>query len=184
MNSIYKKKLVFSILTCFLAFTLLSTTPKAMANIVSKEQLKNVGYYTSWSAYSNFTPDKIDATKLTHINYAFANVNEELKITLGDSYIDPSNIKKLNELKKINPNLKILISVGGWSWSDKFSDAALTDKSRTIFANSCVDFIKKYGFDGIDIDWEFPVSGGPPTNKYRKEDKQILPFYLKPYEKN
>lgn len=179
MNSIYKKKLVFSILTCFLAFTLLSTTPKAMANIVSKEQLKTVGYYTSWSAYSNFTPDKIDATKLTHINYAFANVNEELKITLGDSYIDPSNIKKLNELKKINPNLKILISVGGWSWSDKFSDAALTDKSRTIFANSCVDFIKKYGFDGIDIDWEFPVSGGPPTNKYRKEDKQNFTLLLK-----
>lgn len=179
MNSIYKKKLVFSILTCFLAFTLLSTTPKAMANIVSKEQLKTVGYYTSWSAYSNFTPDKIDATKLTHINYAFANINEELKITLGDSYIDPSNIKKLNELKKINPNLKILISVGGWSWSDKFSDAALTDKSRNIFANSCVDFIKKYGLDGIDIDWEFPVSGGPPTNKYRKEDKQNFTLLLK-----
>ncbi|OYO87175.1 glycoside hydrolase family 18, partial [Lachnotalea glycerini] len=66
----------------------------------------------------------------------------------------------------------------GWNWSDKFSDAALTDASRTAFANSCVDFINKYGFDGIDIDWEYPVSGGLATNKTRPADKKNFTLLL------
>jgi hypothetical protein len=122
---------------------------------------KVVGYYAAWAAYSGYTPDKIDATKLTHINYAFANIGSDLKITLGYPDIDPANISRLNSLKQINPALKTIISIGGWSWSERFSDAALTDASRTSFADSCVDFIVKYGFDGAEIDWEYPVSGGP-----------------------
>ncbi len=134
-------------------------------------QNKVVGYYAAWAAYSGITPDKLDATKLTHINYAFANIGSDLKITLGYPDVDLSNIQKLNALKQINPNLKTLIAVGGWSWSGRFSDAALTQESRNIFADSCVDFIVKYGFDGIDIDWEYPVSGGLSTNVKRAEDK-------------
>lgn len=131
---------------------------------------KVIGYYAAWANYSGFTPSKIDASKLTHINYAFANINSSLKITLGYPDVDPVNIKQLNALKKTNTNLKTLISVGGWSWSGRFSDAALTDTSRTTFANSCVAFIVKYGFDGVDIDWEYPVSGGISPNK-RAADK-------------
>jgi chitinase len=130
-----------------------------------------VGYYAAWSAYSGFTPDKLDANKLTHINYAFANIGSDLKITMGYPDIDGANFKKLNALKVVNPNLKTIISVGGWTWSGRFSDAALTDASRTTFANSCVDFIVKYGFDGVDIDWEYPVRGGMSTNISRPEDK-------------
>jgi chitinase len=130
-----------------------------------------VGYYAAWAAYSGFTPDKIDASKLTHINYAFANIGSDYKITLGYPDIDAVNFTKLKALKQIHPNLKILISVGGWSWSDRFSDAALTDASRTAFADSCVAFIVNYGLDGVDIDWEYPVSGGLSTNAYRPEDK-------------
>jgi len=133
---------------------------------------KVVGYYAAWAAYSGFTPDRIDCTKLTHINYSFANIGTDLKIALGYPDIDPANFTKLNALKQINPNLKTLISVGGWSWSGRFSDAALTDASRTAFADSCVDFIVNYGFDGIDIDWEYPVAGGVSTNVRRPEDKQ------------
>ncbi|MDF2942701.1 MAG: glycoside hydrolase family 18 [Herbinix sp.] len=132
---------------------------------------KLVGYYAAWAAYSGFTPEKIDANKLTHINYAFANIGSDLKITLGYPDVDPSNIAKLNALKQSNPNLKTLIAVGGWSWSARFSDAALTAESRSVFANSCVDFIVKYGFNGIDIDWEYPVAGGLSTNIRRPEDK-------------
>lgn len=131
-----------------------------------------VGYYAAWSAYSGFTPDKIGASKLTVINYAFANIGSDLKIAMGYPDIDPGNFTKLKALKKSYPNLKTLIAVGGWSWSGKFSDVALTDSSRTAFADSCVDFIVKYGFDGIDIDWEYPVSGGLSTNVSRPEDKQ------------
>lgn len=132
---------------------------------------KVIGYYAAWAAYSGFTPDKIDAGKLTHINYAFANIGSDYRITLGYPDVDASNLAKLVALKQTNPNLKLLIAVGGWSWSARFSDAALTDASRTVFADSCVDFIVKYGLDGVDIDWEYPVSGGLSTNIRRPEDK-------------
>ncbi len=139
---------------------------------------KVVGYYAAWAAYSGFTPDKIDASKLTHINYAFASIGSDLKIALGYPDIDPGNISKLNALKQTSPNLKTIIAVGGWSWSGRFSDAALTEESRTTFAASCVDFIVKYGFDGVDIDWEYPVSGGLSTNVKRPEDKQNFTLLL------
>jgi len=137
-----------------------------------------VGYYAAWAANSGFTPAQIDATKLTHINYAFANIGPDLKITLGYPYIDPYNFSLLNALKQTNPNLKTLISVGGWTWSGLFSDVALTDASRKNFADSAVTFIKQYGFDGVDIDWEFPVSGGLPTNIRRPEDKHNFTLLL------
>ncbi len=139
---------------------------------------KIVGYYAAWAAYSGYYPNQIDANKLTHINYAFANISPDLKVTLGYPDIDVNNFKLLNSLKQTNPNLKTLISVGGWTWSGKFSDAALTDASRTVFADSCVAFIKQYGFDGVDLDWEYPVSGGLNSNSKRPEDKQNFTLLL------
>lgn len=64
-----------------------------------------------------------------------------------------------------------MISVGGWTWSGKFSDAALTYESRTAFAESVAQFVVEHGFDGVDIDWEYPVGGGYPTNVARPQDK-------------
>ncbi|HKM34471.1 MAG TPA: glycosyl hydrolase family 18 protein [Lachnospiraceae bacterium] len=150
-------------------------TPKPPAQTSSR---KIVGYYAAWAAYSGYLPNQIDASKLTHINYAFANISSDLKLALGYPDIDENNIKLLNSLKQTNPNLKTLISVGGWTWSGKFSDAALTDASRTTFADSCVAFMKQYGFDGVDLDWEYPVSGGLATNTKRPEDKQNFTLLL------
>ncbi|WP_110291289.1 glycoside hydrolase family 18 protein [Lachnotalea glycerini] len=157
-----------------------SETSESSDAAVSTDTSSNrvVGYYAAWAAYYSYYPNQINATKLTHINYAFANISSDLKLTLGYPDIDQNNIKLLNSLKNSNPDLKTLISVGGWNWSDKFSDAALTDASRTAFANSCVDFINKYGFDGIDIDWEYPVSGGLATNKTRPADKKNFTLLL------
>ena len=148
-----------------------TVTPSHTPTPVQLPSTKMVGYYAAWSAYSGFTPDKIDARKLTHINYAFANIGNDFRITLGYPDVDSANITKLNALKQVNPNLKTIIAVGGWSWSGRFSDAALTEASRTVFADSCVDFIVQHGFDGVDIDWEYPVSGGLSTNIRRPEDK-------------
>lgn len=148
-----------------------TAAPSATPAPVLTSGTKVIGYYAAWAAYSGFTPDKVDAAKLTHINYAFANIGSDLKITLGYPDVDPGNIAKLNALKQVNPNLKTIISVGGWDWSGRFSDTALTDASRAAFADSCVAFIVKYGFDGIDIDWEYPVAGGLSTNVKRPEDK-------------
>lgn len=153
--------------------------PKEEEKNTTDSKYRKVGYYAAWARYSGFSPAKLDPNSLTHINYAFANIGSDLKITLGYPDIDEKNIQELNDLKKRNSKLKTLIAVGGWSWSAKFSDAALTDTSRKTFADSIVDFIVKYGFDGVDIDWEYPVSGGLSTNGRRPEDKQNFTLLMK-----
>ncbi|MDD2534044.1 MAG: glycoside hydrolase family 18 protein [Eubacteriales bacterium] len=131
-----------------------------------------IGYYGGWKSLEGYTPDNIDGSKLTHVLYAFAYIDSNMRIGMGSTQYDPSNFAKLRALKERNPHLKTLISVGGWDWSGRFSDAALTEDSRTTFANSCVDFILKHGFDGVDLDWEYPVRGGQAGNIKRPEDKQ------------
>ena len=145
-----------------------STTTIPSSSAASRKII--AGYYASWAAYSGYTPNRIPAG-VTHIIYAFANIGPDLKMKMGDSTIDPSNFDKLRQLKSQRPNLATLISIGGWTWSDKFSDVAMTDESRTAFANSVVTFITQHGFDGVDIDWEYPVSGGLPNTITRAEDK-------------
>ncbi len=85
---------------------------------------------------------------------------------------------RLQILKAENPHVKTFISIGGWTWSTYFSNIALTEDSREIFAASCVDFIQEYEFDGADIDWEYPVSGGLSSNIYRPEDKENFTLLL------
>lgn len=115
--------------------------------------------------------DNIDANKLTHINYAFVDIKKG-KAFLSNEKTDSTNFRKLNQLKAQNPELKILISIGGWAWSENFSDAVLTDSSRKVFAKSSVEIIKKYNLDGVDIDWEYPGMPGEEGNVFRPEDKQ------------
>ncbi|WP_264805180.1 glycosyl hydrolase family 18 protein [Cytobacillus sp. NCCP-133] len=143
------------------------------------------GYYAGWSTYSGYDVSDIDATKFTQINYAFANIGDDLRMQVGDPYADieksfpgdsstdafKGNFNQLKKLKQKYPHLKTVISVGGWSWSGKFSDAALTESSRTVFADSVVKFLVTYGFDGVDFDWEYPVGGGMETNVNRPIDK-------------
>lgn len=64
------------------------------------------------------------------------------------------------ELKKKNPDLKLAMSIGGWTLSEPFHRMAATEESRKVFAGSIVEFIKKWGFDGVDVDWEYPGKGG------------------------
>ena len=72
----------------------------------------------------------------------------------------------------------MLVSVGGWSWSKGFSDAALTEKSRLKFAKSCAVFVDKYNLDGIDLDWEYPNQIGA-GNTHRPEDVHNFTLMLK-----
>ncbi|MDF2999919.1 MAG: glycoside hydrolase family 18 [Bacillota bacterium] len=137
------------------------------------------GYYTAWSAYSGYTPEHIQASKLTHISYAFAEIGPDLRVRMGYPDKDPENFKLLQQLKQKNPQLKTLISIGGWTWSGRFSDAALTEKNRQVFAESCITFMKQFGFDGIDLDWEYPVAGGLTSNKTRPDDKKNFTLLLK-----
>lgn len=169
---------------CLLLCLMLGVAVQAQDETAPK---RIVGYYMSWAIYGReyFVSD-IPADKMTHINYAFANLSDEGECLIGDSWADieiafegdtedapfKGNFNQLNLLKEKNPNLKTLISVGGWTWSRLFSDVAETAETRAKFAASCVKFMKDYGFDGIDVDWEYPTGGGDPTNHERPEDPE------------
>lgn len=128
-----------------------------------------IGYVGGYKGLVN--ANKVSAEKLTHINYAFVDVKSN-RAFLSNEKTDTINFRTLNLLKKINPALKILISIGGWSWSENFSDAVLTDTARKAFAASAVEIIRKHQLDGVDIDWEYPGRPGEEGNVYRPEDKQ------------
>lgn len=83
---------------------------------------------------------------------------------------------QLNHLKGQHPHLKTMISIGGWTLSDQFSDMAKTASSRETFVASCVQIMLDYGFDGIDVDWEYPVSGGLTDGA--PEDKENFTLLL------
>ncbi|WP_128547875.1 glycoside hydrolase family 18 protein [Larkinella soli] len=114
--------------------------------------------------------DRIAAEKLTHINYAFVDIKNN-RAWLHNLATDTTNFRNLNGLKKRNPDLKILISIGGWAWSENFSDAVLSDTSRQAFASSATDIVRQYNLDGIDIDWEYPGMKGE-DNVFRPEDRE------------
>ena len=138
-----------------------------------------VGYYTGWSAYKGYTPAKVPAAYLSHLNYAFAKIDPKTKkIALADPAQDRKNFAAIRQLKQSHPHLKTLISVGGWDYSAYFSDVAASAAGREAFAQSCVAFILEHGFDGVDIDWEYPVSGGLAGNSNRPQDKQNFTLLL------
>ena len=146
------------------------------AGILSAQNKVIIGYVGGYKGLAQ--TDKIDAKKLTHINYAFVDVKDN-RAWLHREATDTVNFRHLNLLKKENPALKVLISIGGWTWSGKFSDAVLSDTSRQRFAASAVAIINKFALDGIDIDWEYPSLQGLEGNIYRPEDKQNYTFMFK-----
>jgi chitinase len=132
-----------------------------------------VGGYRGEVDASRISPEKI-----THINYAFVNLIDG-RATLTNEKTDTINFRTLNALKKDNPDLKILISIGGWTWSGLFSDAVLTEEGRKLFASTSADIVGKYDLDGVDIDWEYPGFGGMAGNIFRPEDKENFTLMFK-----
>lgn len=161
------------------------------------------------------------AAKINVINYAFGNiVNGRCIMTtqagVMDGYADyqrsygagesvdgvadqwnqplRGNFNQLKKLKALYPGLKVVISLGGWTWSKGFSDAALTPASRAEVVRSCLDIYIKGNlpvadnaggagaaagvFDGIDIDWEYPAAPGDVGHIYRPEDTQNYTLLL------
>jgi chitinase len=121
-------------------------------------------------------PGQIDARALTRINYAFANIADG-RMVAGFAG-DPQNFAFLGSLKQQNPDLTVLVSVGGWLWSTNFSDMALTPESRAVFIQSVMDFLAQYKLDGLDIDWEYPGMSGA-GHPFRSVDKQNFTLLLK-----
>ncbi|PWK79275.1 chitinase [Mucilaginibacter oryzae] len=140
---------------------------KADAQKIKQKKHVIIGYVGGYRGLIDTT--MVDPAKLTHINYAFVDVQHN-RAWLTHRRTDTTNFRYLVSLKKRNPALKILISIGGWTWSKNFSDMALTDTGRKAFAASAADIVRRFKMDGVDIDWEYPNAYGA-GNIYRPEDK-------------
>lgn len=105
-----------------------------------------VAYVTCWSSVLP------NPRYMTHINYAFGHVTDNFK---GVRIDNDQRLRQIANLKKNNPDLKVLLSVGGWG-SGRFSEMAADAENRSSFAKDCKRVIDQYNLDGIDIDWEFP----------------------------
>jgi len=134
----------------------------------ARAQERVVAYVATWSP-----PPTIHTHKLTHLNVAFAHIDPDHRVLVEA----PAAIQTLTALKKVDPRLKILLSVGGWQ-AEGFSDAALTEASRQAFADSAADVLRRFSLDGIDIDWEYPGIGQAGI-RFRPEDKQNFTLLLK-----
>jgi chitinase len=193
LRTLKGKKMRFRVVFLLACLLLLAAAPLAAQD---DPNYRIVGYYTSWAMYGRqYFVDEIPADLLTHINYAFANINRDDECNLGDEWSDTQflypgdtedmelrgNFRQLNLLKEAHPHLQTLISVGGWTWSTRFSDVASTPERRQHFASSCVDFMLRYGFDGIDLDWEYPAGGGNPGNRTRPEDPENFILLLQEF---
>ena len=198
-------------LTAAAAVAAVAVTAAATPAQATVKPYVKVGYFTQWGIYGrDFQLAKVQnsgaAARLTHLNYAFGPVTADGVCASADPWADwqtpfsaelsvdgvadvagqpiAGNLNQLAELKAKNPKLRVLISLGGWSGSAYFSDAALTDASRKKLVSSCVDLWIKGNlpglpagvaagiFDGIDLDWEWPGSEGNAGNVIRPEDKQ------------
>ncbi|KAJ7641876.1 bacteriodes thetaiotaomicron symbiotic chitinase [Roridomyces roridus] len=138
---------------------------------------KRIGYYEGWAAARScdaWSPSNINVASLTHINFAFASISssfEVIEMTAGDSKL----WTETTALKSQNPSLKVFLSIGGWSFNDPptsgiFSSLVASATNTNVFIKSVLGVMNAYGFDGIDIDWEYPVADDRGGAKGDKEN--------------
>ena len=136
-----------------------------------------IGFYQGSFADLN----KYDVSKLTHIIFCFTHLSGN-RISL-DNDEQERILKGLVALKKNHPNLRVLISFGGWGGCETCSEVFSTDKNRHAFATSARTMLLKYKADGLDLDWESPVIGGYKNHKATGDDKANFTLLLKELRK-
>ncbi|UXI16054.1 hypothetical protein NH340_JMT01997 [Sarcoptes scabiei] len=145
----------------------------------SESNARIVCYFTNWShkrpGQGQFTPEHLDPHLCTHIIYAFANLNHEFKLIPSEPNDEIANglYERILALKSKNPKLKIMIAVGGWMMGP-IPFRTLTESSyrQTLFTFNVIEFLRKKGFDGLDLCWEFP-RGVEDKERYTKLLKEL-----------
>jgi chitinase len=111
-----------------------------------------VGYYPGWAS-DTLPPSEVPYDKITHLNFAFLEPQSDGTVVLSDSS-DDQTLNDLSNYNDASTTMSLSIS-GGW-YPQEYSDAASTTENRQRFAQTAVDHLLNYGFDGIDLDWEYP----------------------------
>jgi chitinase len=137
-----------------------------------------IGYYAGWAASRGFRPEHIRGELLTHVNYAFARVGPDHRIELRDPDVAEPNFAGLRALKEKHPHLRTLISVGGWTDSTGFYAMSQIEAGRAAFSESAAAFASRHGFDGVDLDWEYPGGGGNDKGLGGPADKRNFTLLL------
>ncbi len=153
-------------------------------------------YFANWSIYTKkHQLEDIDFSLVTHLFYAFVDIDPHSgKLKLSDPWADiqipvPStgstgNLQHLYKLKQQHRHLKTAFSIGGWSYRSHFSAGVSTDKKIDNFVQSAIYFLKEYGFDGIDLDWEYPSNAAEQKQYIKLAQKLKLALQQVEKEKN
>ncbi|XP_059806008.1 acidic mammalian chitinase-like [Hypanus sabinus] len=132
---------------------------------------KIVCYYPNWAnkqGNCRFSPQDINPKLCTHLTYAYAVVDKNHQIVPGEEE-DENLYESFNNLKKRNPNLQTLLSVGGWNFgTEMFTIMAASEETRQTFIKSAIKLLREKGFNGLDLHWEYPgFNRSPPEDKQR-----------------
>lgn len=140
---------------------------------------KVVCYFTNWAWYrqgdGKYLPSDIDPSLCTHINYGFAVLDPNtITIKPHDSWADIDNDFYTKVIAYKSKGIKVLIAIGGWndSLGDKYSRLVNNPSARAKFVANVIEFIEKWGFDGLDLDWEYPKCWQVDCNKGPESDKE------------
>jgi chitinase len=139
---------------------------------------KVVGYYYG-KGRPGYEFSQVPVQELTNLIYSHAKPTAQGECELAHPDLDVPNLRALRTLRAENPSLLVLLSVGGWSGSRYFSDVGATASARRQFSASCSQIVEKYALDGLDIDWEYPVTGGKRTDHKRGSDKENFVLLLR-----
>ncbi|MBV7403424.1 glycoside hydrolase family 18 protein [Enterobacter sp. ENT03] len=172
----------------------LAALPLLCASLASASSFMSVGYFNGGgdvTAGPGGDINTLDVRLITHLNYSFGLIYNGEKGETNDALKDPmkrhqiwlspkvaADLALIPALRQQNPDLKVLLSVGGWG-ARGFSAAAATPEARAVFIRSAQDIVARYGLDGIDLDWEYPVNGAWGAVDSQPADRDNFTLLLK-----
>ena len=163
---------MFHLLLWAVLTTTMAADGEGESHTIAGHEKMVVCYWGTWANYrpveGKFTPESVDGSLCTHLIYSFAGLDTaKWSIKSLDTWMDLetdyglAGFRKATDLRNTWKHLKVMIAIGGWNeGSTKYSQMARDDKKRAKFVNGTVEFLKKYKFDGLDLDWEYPAKRG------------------------